>query len=460
LEKESNMITPLKQLIAQNTGIRFITNKLEIQSPVGRKYLLQLMPMSQPDSINQALNSTVQMLALLHQQPQIIEQLKDELSHLHDIEATLTRLSNKIILDDVQLFEIKWMTLISNKIKQLMQDIYPPVVTLYDLTEALNILDPAEDRLPHFYIYPLYDERLALLHKKIAAAKEESEAQPLKLQLTEVEDEIRGKLTHQLSNFHEQLAHNLRQMAILDLFIAKATLADTLHLCKPAISNTRLSLHGLFNPMVADSLQAKGSAYQPIDIELFNSPSLLTGANMSGKSVLLKTIGIAQYLFQYGFFVPAASAEMMLFDEVMFSIGDQQSEMNGLSSFAVEILNINAIIKACKSGKKVLALVDELARTTNPEEGKILVSAFLKMMEKHTVCSLISTHYTLTDTPCRHLRIKGLRLAGNPTHITPENITQHIDYSIIDNPTDHVPHEALQIARIFGVDEEFLGLCE
>ena len=134
--------------------------------------------------------------------------------------------------------------------------------------------------------------------------------------------------------------------------------------------------------------------------------------------------------------------------------------MNGLSSFAVEILNIDKIIKAVKEGQRILALVDELARTTNPEEGKALVSSFVQIMSQHQVDALITTHYSGLDTPCRRLRVKGLKIKDNEQQITPDNINQFMDYSLVENHTDDVPKEAVTIAEIFGIDEEFLQIAK
>jgi DNA mismatch repair protein MutS2 len=61
----------------------------------------------------------------------------------------------------------------------------------------------------------------------------------------------------------------------------------------------------LFNPEVAEALRLKNKKYQPVDINLTDGPALITGANMGGKTVLLKSVALAQYMFQYGFFVPA-----------------------------------------------------------------------------------------------------------------------------------------------------------
>jgi DNA mismatch repair ATPase MutS len=205
-------------------------------------------------------------------------------------------------------------------------------------------------------------------------------------------------------------------------------------------------------------LQKEGKQFQPVDIELFPKPCLITGANMSGKTIFLRTVAFTQYMFQFGFFVPAKHAEINMVEEVLFCSEEGNSELSGLSSFAYEILKLNHFIKQVKNGRKVLILVDEPARTTNPTEGCALVSAFMTIMVKYNALALVTTHYAGVHSRCRRLRVKVLELENNTAEITPQHINQYMNYQLIETGDDQVPHEALRIAEIFEVDEEFLQL--
>lgn len=103
----------------------------------------------------------------------------------------------------------------------------------------------------------------------------------------------------------------------------------------------------------------------------------------------------------------------------------------------------------------MLALVDELARTTNPEEGKRLVGNFIRLTQKLGITALITTHYSGIDATCRRLRVKGLQLNENQV-ITPGNINDYMDYSLVETSSDEVPREAFTIAKLFNVDPELL----
>ena len=208
---------------------------------------------------------------------------------------------------------------------------------------------------------------------------------------------------------------------------------------------------GLFNPRLLHRNQEHRLRYQPIDIIVHPGLCLITGANMAGKTVLLKTLGIAQLLTQFGMYVPAESATVSLVDDVIFCIGDEQNEMNGLSSFASEIIKISEVVQLSAS-QRLLILIDEPARTTNPVEGKAIVQALSDILISRDSFSLVTTHYSQLGVPCRRLRIAGFRedLVGAP--LSPENINLFMDYSLVEDNSDTVPQEALRIATLLRCD--------
>ena len=176
---------------------------------------------------------------------------------------------------------------------------------------------------------------------------------------------------------------------------------------------------------------------------------------MAGKTVLLKSVGTAQQMTQLGMYAPADEAVVTLVDDVATSIGDEQDEMNGLSSFASEIIKISNIIQRCRH-ERLLVLVDEPARTTNPVEGKALVQALIILLEESSSLSLVTTHYSQLGTGCRRLRVRGFVEDMCDLPLNPQNINRFIDYSLTPDTTDEVPQEAIRIAAILGCDASLL----
>lgn len=383
-----------------------------------------------------------------------IAHIRNQLHQINDIRPTLSALESDVVMDDIQLFEIKKTAILTRTIAKDLEAIHCSIFPLRDMDAVVTMLDPEHTNVPHFYIYSAYDHELAQWRERIQNATDVSEAEEYRFQAQKVEDRVRTKLTEQLRPYKDDLAHNLDTLAHLDLLLAKARLALDWHACRPTIAD-HTHFTKLVNPEVANALSERGRSFQPIDIQFTKESILVTGANMAGKSVLLKTISLAQYLFQFGFYIPAESASLTIVDEVISSIGDQQSEISGLSSFAVEITTIDRIIKTGRKGERVLALVDELARTTNPEEGKRLVGNFIRLTQKLGITALITTHYSGIDATCRRLRVKGLQLKENQV-ITPGNINDYMDYSLVETTSDEVPREAFTIAKLFNVDPELL----
>ena len=390
---------------------------------------------------------------------QVFSHLSQQIHQLNNIAPTLTSLANGAVLDDIQLFEIKKTAILTNVIAQDVNKLGLTWLEYNPMEEVIDILDPEHTSIPHFYVYSAYDEELACLREKMKTGNNAQEIETCRFQAQQIEDRLRAELSDKLRPYQESLSRNLRNTAYLDMLIAKVKLAIEWNACRPEISD-RHDLVDLVNPEIAAALEQKGRQFQPVSIAFGRETVLVTGANMAGKSVLLQSVALAQHLFQFGFFLPAKSASLPVMDEIITSIGDRQSALSGLSSFAVEVLTIDRIIKSARSGKRVLALVDELARTTNPDEGKQMVNGFVRICRKLSLTAIITTHYSGLEVDCRRLRVKGLQIPEGVSSLSIGHIADYMDYSLIETHNDDVPKEAFTIARLLHVDDEFLAACQ
>lgn len=450
-----------KQHINENRGLRYMYEKMEICSAAGRKRLLSQHFITRDFELRMELDILEFFVNFVtnRENAKNIVTMQHRLYCLNDIHQTIHNLRSAQTLDDIELYEVKNFCMTSQSICKTLNSCNIDILPFHDLGNIVEILDPEHNGIQSFYIYSAYDEKLAALRKDYDIAKKDNQnekAERIRLECIEIEDRIREHLSEKLRKYCDDIQANYDQLAYLDVLLAKALLARDFNLCKPSVSQADINIKGAFNPVVAESLREKGSSFQPVDLHFDDTPNLITGANMSGKTVVLKTMSLIQFMFQFGFFVPAEKAEIAMVEEIMTSIGDAQSEVNGLSSFAIEMLNIDKILKAVKSGKKILALVDELARTTNPSEGRALVNAFIKILSQHSTRSLITTHYNGIIAKCNRLRVSGLHVPEG-TRVTPENINSYMDYSLVQTTEEEVPTEGLTIAEIFGIDEEYVS---
>jgi len=117
---------------------------------------------------------------------------------------------------------------------------------------------------------------------------------------------------------------------------------------------------------------------------------LLYGINSSGKSSLMKSIGISVVLAQAGFFVPAHSMRFAIFDALFTRISGADNIAKGLSSFAVEMLELKNIFN--RATKNSLILGDEISHSTETMSGvSIVASAILKLSSLESIF-LFATH--------------------------------------------------------------------
>lgn len=437
-------------------GLRYLCELLPLQSAPGRRRMLAQAFMTKADELESAFHQQAELLIRLKNEEfsLIFKELGQNLHQVHEIQGTLFNLKGRNTLDDIELFELKRFALLAHKMNGLLQQIDFQLMNIPSLVEVIELLDPEGDRMAHFFIYSAYHPDLKMLrqrHKEASNLQNDS-AHQLYLQCMAIEDQIRQHLSEQLEVYVDVISEAYQAAAHLDFLLARAALAQQLGLMRPQISNEKTVFQGLFNPEVKTLLEASGRVYQPVSLELTNAPCLLTGANMAGKTVLLKTIALNQYLFQYGFYVAAARAEMVPVEEIMLGIGDEQSELSGMSSFAAEMINIQRFIERAKVSNNILLLIDEPARTTNPQEGIALVNALIQRLDNLNVRSLITTHYSGLQTQCRKLRVKGLNLPQGMEILTVATLNTYMDYTLIEDQSDEVPMEALKIAQMLGVE--------
>lgn len=457
----------LRSAIEEVNGFRYMIDQLEIQSGLAKRVLNTQPYLHTKEEIVAKLDKTEATVNFLRDSllTDTITKINVKLMQVKDIRGTANRITESQALDDIELFELKAFSLLAMEIRQLLVSAGIDMVVLPDLEAVVNILDPERMRIPHFYVYDAYSEELAALRAKMKALKMDAKTEDklldqLQFEHTLQEDRAREELSTQIHPYKQEINEAIAQVATLDILLAKAKQVIDMRLCKPGITETVTRYKNIFNPQVKEVLRQEGKKFQAIDIDIAPGACLITGANMAGKSVILKTVALAQTLFQFGFYVPAEHAEIALVDEVLLCMGDEQSELSGLSSYASEMLRINTIVQDVKAGKNALILIDELARTTNPTEGKAIVNAMLDFLTDKGARSLITSHYSGIKAGCRKMRVKGFIKDKINGQLTINNINEFIDYSLIEDTQDSVPQEAMRIARILGVDEELLDKAE
>lgn len=454
----------IKDLIKHDASFQYIVDSMEFMSSTGRRMMLDTefstdaaWLESEWQRIDRAISAVKE---FKYKKPYI--DLRHCLMQLHDLHGTLTSLASHTPLNEVELFEIKNLAQLSRTASGAINGLgLEDMLPLPSTCEVFDLLDPDHTGISNFYIYDSYDERLTPLRRELNVLQttdgDAVRIAELLAQQNEIQTEVCLRLSDQLTKWTDTLITTLEQMAYTDFLFAKAELSIAWELNQPQIGQYT-EYKDLVNPRLKHHNEKNNLRYQPVDIRIDSGVCLITGANMAGKTVLLKSVGTAQLMAQCGMYVPASKATVKLVEGVVSSIGDDQDEMNGLSSYASEITKISHILTDCRQ-RNLLVLIDEPARTTNPVEGKALVQAIIELLEGLSSITLITTHYSQLGASCRRLRVRGFVEDMSDLPLTPKNINHFIDYSLTEDTSDDVPQEALRIATILGCDGQLITLA-
>jgi DNA mismatch repair protein MutS2 len=208
----------------------------------------------------------------------------------------------------------------------------------------------------------------------------------------EIEEEIE-RLLNQLSVYlHSQLGgfqDSQDMMLEADLRFAQAKLSEILQAHAVEFSESKMELTDVRHPL----LVLKNEAVIPNTVKLGDDRRilLLSGPNAGGKTVLLKSVGLAAQMARCGLMVCAEEGSCLpFFKQVFVAVGDAQNIDMALSTFAAHLKILNEATQA--TGPDHLILIDEIAGSTDPEEGSALARAFIETFAQNQVFGVITSH--------------------------------------------------------------------
>ena len=210
---------------------------------------------------------------------------------------------------------------------------------------------------------------------------------------------ILSELTEKLRVIRGPLVAAAGTIAELDGIFARARFARDFDAAIPEFSaGNELRLEGARHPVLEEKLRRENRAIVPMTLALGGEERLLviSGPNTGGKTVVLKTTGMAALAAQSGIPVAAQRAVLPLFDRVLVDIGDEQSIAADLSTFSAHMLNLKSMLEDATPHS--LVLVDEMGTGTAPEEGAALAVALLDEFRAKQCLVLATTHHDRLKT--------------------------------------------------------------
>ncbi|MBQ5864443.1 MAG: hypothetical protein IIW66_03510, partial [Bacteroidales bacterium] len=150
-----------KSALDIDCGLRYMYDTLDIMSPCGRKMLLT----SEIMTSKRELDFYYRRLNEIYDKD--CTKIANKLMCIKDIHNTLSRLQSGTVLDDIELFEVKYLAIVSGEIKDILNEQHIIAVGLPDLSKVVEILDPDKLNIPSFYVYDSYSEELREIRKQI-----------------------------------------------------------------------------------------------------------------------------------------------------------------------------------------------------------------------------------------------------------------------------------------------------
>lgn len=481
----------LKRYRATTPGVAWLLANLQLESPYGREALKNLQPVGSVglEKVSYSLSELSTIVDFVKNNPNFVPSISNIFKGLRNINGSLDNIDAQVPPAETELLEIKNFAMLVTSLSHVYDQsgLQLASIEFIDVQPVIKTLNPDNNIISSFHIHEAYSDRLKQLRleKKRLETAILNTPQPLQkdalrseraLLVQHEKDEefnIRIELGKRLQSLLPQLRHNATMVGQFELLLAKAQLALTWPSCcprlLPANCGTPMVVKDAINPEIAEILARQGKNFTPVSLEVIRGTTLVTGANMGGKSVALMTVAMNAELASLGFFVFASEFSMPLFDFIYLITGDSQNLSSGLSSFGAEMIKLSELTSLTRKGIG-LAICDEFARSTNPSEGSRFVQALSEFLQKSGSYGIIATHYDGIDTEgAAFYQVIGLKNKSTTTSISTapdrstvlHNLCANMDYRLVKLSGHYeVPKDALHIATILETDPLFLNILK
>jgi|LauGreDrversion4_2_1035121.scaffolds.fasta_scaffold18229_5 DNA mismatch repair protein MutS2 len=260
------------------------------------------------------------------------------------------------------------------------------------------------------------------------------------------------------------LEHLQRVLLLLDCGLARARYGAWLGAVRPELDADPLAplqLEGLRHPLLLWQERREGSrAVVPVSLRVHEGLRVvaITGPNTGGKTVTLKSVGLAALMARAGLFVPCSGSPRLPWCAlVLADIGDEQSLQQNLSTFSGHVRRIARILEAlppagadlASAAGASLVLLDEVGAGTDPTEGTALAIALLKQLAERARLTIATTHFgELKALKYDDPRFENASVAFDVETLSP---TYHLQWGIPGRSN------ALAISTRLGLDAAVLA---
>ena len=282
----------------------------------------------------------------------------------------------------------------------------------------------------------------------------------LEARIRDEERKVLAELSGHVAEEEPTLAQLVLVLLQLDLALARGRYGRWLGGVPPQLNDNpdaSFLLHELRHPLLIwQQKKAGGPTVVPISVDVSSSLRVvaITGPNTGGKTVTLKSIGLAALMARAGMLLPCSGQPSLPWcAQILADIGDEQSLQQSLSTFSGHVKRIGRILSALASGPApALVLLDEVGAGTDPSEGTALASALLKALADRARLTIATTHFgELKALKYSDSRFENASVAFNAETLSP---TYDLLWGIPGRSN------ALAIASRLGLDSDVLNQAQ
>lgn len=465
---------------AHDLGLKYVMDLLETSSPFGRAHKRTLVSYGAHEErgLRQELSRTKELSEEIARREEDFLHLQEVLSELRDIRKTVLSLKEGLTLSELDLFEIKYLVRKIHEIRERGKGFFREEESPMEMEEVLLILDPDETGLSTFHLYDSYDPRLPEIRGRkrhieklirLGGSEEEisellKERRKVVLEEEETDYAVRKSLTEALLPYAEELLLDMDILGRLDFLLAKAKVAQKFRCVVPEVGqDLSISMTEGFHPYFEHLLSKREKPFVRVTLSLKPGSTVITGANMGGKSITLKTLFLNTLLIQMGILPFAESMKTPILGSMHLLAEDQENPDKGLSSFGGEVVRIRDILDEMKETPSLLVL-DEPFRGTNPQEGKAMTGGLINHFRNSHHFLLMATHHDLSLMENIHrYQVRGLKNVDLMAYMdAPDELlrsqvgrlSELMDYTLEKWDGSETLGDAVRIAEFLGLSKE------
>lgn len=436
-------------------GINYFLNKVDCKSQYGKLALKSLKQFEDNSAILKEQQLLVDVIKL---DDTIKTQAREVLANIKNISLILKNIENNQGVEIVDLHEVKIQALHTEKLMKLLDK------SLFDfksVKEIISILDPNNEYKYSFRLYECYDSELNEIVKRKRSIEyeyyncEDNEKSAVMQKRDRIVLEEQVRVEYVIKSLVEKLSVHINNMIVncevlthCDLTIAKALVYNDYNYCISEFASSYEVKESVF-PLVSDNV----IKYTPLNIELSEGATLIVGANMGGKSTILKNLAFNTYLVNYGFLPLASKFVMPPINNIVFMQSFEDTE-HGLSRFGSEVKMLNEALDSLDDN--TIFLIDEFASSTNPTEGYLFVKSLINYCASLSTYTVLTTHYDNLSKECETYVVCGIDDDVDKNL----SLSDLMNYDIIKTTEDNIPKQAMLVAKHMDVNSEYLKILE